>query len=195
MNIASLVLAAFLPLFFALVNVRWASNAHEGITIEAPGREAHIVDCLSSSQQARLRFELRLCRKRSGWVDHCQDARGELHTARYDEVNESYRVVSDRFGDDLEPTAVNVASRTEAVRLTRNVQNLPLHFLVRDEPDLLNHPQAYLQIRTVFMCRGNSSRPLAHLSRIITLGLIDTVEDRSDWQDFTLSQHQVFRPR
>lgn len=194
MNIASILVAPLLSLF-ALLQVRWATHDRQGITIESPDREPEIIICLESSQQARLRFEIRLCRRRSGWVDHCEDSRGELHTARYDDVNESYRVVSDRFGDELEPTAVNVPSRTEAVRLTRTLQNLPLNFLLREEPELLSNSNAYLQIRTIFICRGGSSRPLAHLSRILTLGLVDTVEDRSDWEDFTLTPQKVIAPR
>jgi hypothetical protein len=193
-NIALIFVTPLLPLL-ALLQVRWSTHDQQGITIEAPDREAQIIECLESSQQARLRFEVRLCRKRSGWLDHCEDPRGELHTARYDDVNESYRVVSDRFGDELEPTAVNVPSRTEAVRLTRTLQNLPLNFLLREEPELLGHSNAYLQIRTIFICRGGSSRPLAHLSRILTLGLVDTVEDRTDWEDFTLTPQKIIAPR
>ncbi len=195
MNVVSLILAPFFSLIFALLQVRWSSHAQHGITIEAADREAQIIECLSASQQARLRFEIRLCRRRSGWTDHCEDARGELHTTRYDDVNESYRVVSDRFGDELEPIAVNVASRTEAVRLSRTLQDLPLSFLLRDEPELLSNPSTYLQIRTIFVCRGGTSRPLAHLSRILTLGLVDTVEDRSDWEDFTLTPQRTITPR
>jgi len=194
-NLVSIILAPFFSLVFALLQVRWASHAQQGITIEAPDRETQIIECLGSSQQARLRFEIRLCRRRSGWMDQCEDSRSELHTARYDDVNESYRVVSDRFGDELEPTAVNVQSRTEAVRLSRTLQNIPLDFLLRDEPELLSNPNAYLQIRTIFMCRGGTSRPLAHLSRILTLGLVDNVEDRSDWEDFTLTPQKVLAPR
>jgi hypothetical protein len=194
-NVVALLLAPYLALTVALLQVRWSTHSQEGITIEAPSREQQIIDCLGSSQQARLRFEIRLCRKRSGWLDHCEDARSELHTARYDDVNESYRVVSDRFGDDLEPIAVNVGSRTEAVRLSRTLQSLPLGFLLREEPELLSNPNTYLQIRTIFVCRGSTSRPLAHLSRILTLGLVDTVEDRSDWEDFTLSTKNTITPR
>lgn len=195
MNTLALLLTSYLSLIAALVDVRWSTPSQHGITIEAPSREAEVIACLESSQQARLRFEVRVCRRRSGWLDYCEESRGALHTAQYDEVLESYRVVSDRFGDDLEPTAVGIPSRTEAVRTTRTLVNLPLSFLVRDEPEILNNPNAYLQIRTVFICRGGSSRTLAHLSRVLTLGIINNVEDRSDWQDFTLTSHTGFSPR
>jgi hypothetical protein len=193
--IVSAVLSSAFFLVSAIIGVRWSTPAQHGITIEAPARESDIVACLETSQQARLRFEVRVCRRRSGWLDYCEESRSELHTAQFDEVLESYRVVSDRFGDDREPTAVGVPSRTEAVRLARTLQNIPLSFLVRDEPDILNNPNAYLQVRTVFICRGGSSRPIAHLSRVLTLGIVNNVEDRSEWEDFTLTSHTGITPR
>jgi hypothetical protein len=111
-----------------------------------------------------------------------------LHTVTYDEVTESYRVVSDRLNDEQEPIALEISSRSEAVRLVTSLENLPLSFLTREEPDMLGHSGAYVQVRTVFTCRGNSSRPFTHLSRILTFGLLNNVEERSDWFDFALHQ-------
>jgi hypothetical protein len=174
----------------ALLQVRWSTPSEQGLRIEALDREQDIIECLESSHQARLRFEMRLCRRRSGWLDYCEEARSELHTAQFDEVTESYRVVSDRFGDESESTAVEVPARQEAVKVTRTLPNMPLSFMLRDEPSILDNPNAYLQIRTIFICRGGISRTIAHLSRVLTLGLVNNVEDRSDWEDFPLKGYQ-----
>jgi hypothetical protein len=189
--VASVFHIMFLPaLIFvsAMLQVRWTTPLQTSLTIEAFDREDQVVECLESTLQARIRFEVRVCRRRSGWLDHCEDARTELHTAEFDEVTESYRVVSDRLGDEAEAIAVGLPTRTEAVKAIRTLDNFPLAFLIRDEREILSNSKAYLQIRTIFTCRGGNNRTLAHLSRILTLGLLNTVEDRSDWSDFSLSQ-------
>lgn len=195
MHVFSLNIAPLITLALALINVRWSTPLQHGITIEAPERQQQINECLESSLQARVRFEIRLCRRRSGWLDYCEDARSELHTAQFDEVTESYRVVSDRLDDELDSTAVGVPTRSEAVALTQTLHDMPLRFLLREEPEILSHPNVYLQIRTIFACRGGTSRTFAHLSRVLTLGLVNNVEDRSDWEDFTLTSQRTIAPR
>jgi hypothetical protein len=171
---------------FTLVDVTWHTQQQQSVNIKAQSRDSEVLECLSEELKAKLRFEVRLCRRRSGWVDFCEDSRSELHTVTYDEVTESYRVVSDRLDDEQEPISIEVPSRPEAVRLVTTVDNLKLNFLTRDEPLLTEHEKSYLQIRTIFTCRGNSARPFAHISRIFTLGLLNNVEDRSEWEDFAL---------
>lgn len=171
---------------FALVDVTWHTQNQQAINIKAQHRQSAVLECLDEELKAKLRFEFRVCRRRSGWVDFCEESRSELHTVTYDEVTESYRVVSDRLDDDQEPISIEVPSRSEAVRLVTTVDNLRLYFLTREEPAISDHEDSYLQIRTIFNCRGNSSRPFAHISRILTFGLLNTVEDRSEWEDFAL---------
>jgi hypothetical protein len=178
--------AAILTIVTGLVQVNWASPDEAAISIAASERQGEVLECLSSSLQARLRFDVRLCHRRSGWFDGCEESRSELHTVQFDEITESYRVVSDRFGDDLEPVAVGIPARSEAIKVVTNVQDLPLSFLARDEQQLLDRQDTYVQVRTIFVCRGEVNRTLAHLSRVITLGLVNVVEDSSGWSDFDL---------
>jgi hypothetical protein len=178
--------AAILTVVIGLVQVNWASPEKAAISIAAPERQPEILECLSSALQARVRFDVRLCHRRSGWFDGCEESRSELHTVQFDEITESYRVVSDRFGDDLEPVAVGIPARSEAIKVATSLQDLPLTFLARDEQQLLDQQDTYIQVRTIFVCRGEVNRTLAHLSRIITLGLVNVVEDSSGWSDFEL---------
>lgn len=174
-------------LAFATLQVRWTDHARASITVVAAERQEEILECLDEGLEARLRFEARLCHRRSMWLDGCEDARSELHTVRFDEITESYRVVSDRLQDDTEPTAVGAPAKSEALRVVTTLHDMPLEFLARERPDLLNAPDAYIQVRTIFVCRGSVNRTLAHLSRVITLGLVNAVEDRSSWSDFNLT--------
>lgn len=170
----------------ALLQVAWSAKEQLALTVSAQDRQEDVRECLDASLQARVRFEMRLCQRRESWFDGCEDARFEIHTIQFDEVTESYRVVSDRIGDKLEATAVGVPARAEAVRSALTIQEIPLEFLARDNPELLGRPGTYLQVRSGVSCRGGGPRMFAHLSRILTLGLVNTVEDRSGWQDFTL---------
>jgi hypothetical protein len=170
----------------AALQVSWATNDQYGLTIVALERQEEVRECLEASLLARVRFEARLCHRRRNWFDGCEDTRSEVHTIQFDEVTESYRVVSDRLGDKLEATAVGVPSRAEAVKLTLTVPQMPLEFLARDNPAVLWQEGTYVQVRTGISCRGGGPRMFAHLSRILTLGLVNTVESRSSWHDFTL---------
>ncbi len=184
--VQGILIAPILVGAFALVDVTWHTQQQKAINIKAQSRGSEVLECLAEELKAKLRFEIRLCRRRAGWLDFCEDSRSELHTVTYDEVTESYRVVSDRLDDEQEPISIEVPSRPEAVRLVTTVDNLKLNFLTRDEPHLTEQENSYLQIRTIFTCRGNSSRPFAHVSRFLTFGLLNTVEDRSEWEDFAL---------
>lgn len=183
-NIFSLVL--LLGLVFPSLDVRWTSSLEDAVAIVAEDRVGVVQECLNESHQARVRFELQLCRRRSGWFDYCEAPRAELHTAMFDPVTESYRVVSDRLGDELEPTAIGIPIRSESIRALVSIRKFPISFLLREEFDLPEHPGAYLRVRTVFKCREGGVRAFAHLSRFLTLGIINTVEDFSSWKEFSL---------
>jgi hypothetical protein len=192
------------PLFAALVGifaltapflrVSWTSHDMDALTVQADGLKESIVECLTEGRQALVRFEVRLCRRRSGWLDRCETPRTELRTVEYDGITESYRVVSDRFGDLPEATAVGVPSRDEATRMVVTSDSFPLSFLERDEPGLVKNPKAYAAVRTIYRCKGSSTRTFAHLSRLLTFGLLNVVESVSDWHDFSLAPEDAVSP-
>ncbi len=187
-RVFGLTAVPLLSLALALVDIRWHGDNRKGLDITAAERRVDVAGCLEESMKARLRFEARICRRRSGWFDYCREPRFEAHTVTYDEVTESYRVVIDRLDDKQEPTAVEISSRDEAVGLVIAVEDLRLSFLAGSEIELLEDRDSYLQIRTIFSCRGNSSRPFAHISRFLTFGLLNNLEDRSEWQDLKLDE-------
>lgn len=170
----------------SFLSVSWSSWEKESVTIRAPGLEGAVVECLNSAMQAHVRFEAQLCRRRVGWIDRCEAARSELHTIKYDGITESYRVVSDRFGDSLDAMAVGIPARAEAIRAELSFENLSLRFLGREQEELIKHPAAYISARTIFRCKGGSNRTLAHLSQFLTLGLVNVVESTSEWFEFSL---------
>ena len=127
-----------------------------------------------------------MCRKRSSWLDSCATSRSEHHSVGFDAVTESYRVVSDRHDDAAEPVAVGFPNRAEAVKAASVVQDLSLSFLAHDESELIDHSRAYIQARTVVVCKGSVNRAVAQLSQILTLGIVNVVESDSGWHDFVV---------
>ena len=174
---------------FALpaVDVTWSSRAESNaLTVHAHGVSNDVTECLDRVKEARLRFEVRLCSHRSAWFDTCKGVRSEVHSVEYEPISEAYRVITDRFGDEEERLAVGVPTIRDALRSVTTMENLPLRFLARGEELLIDETGAYVQVRTVFSCRGGVNRTLARLSQVLTLGIVNVVEETSEWHDFEL---------
>jgi len=166
--------------------VNWVDSSMTSVTIRATGVEEEMIECLEAGREAKLRFEVRLCRKRSSWLDTCAQERTQRHSVSFDSITESYKVMTDRLGDEVDPVAEEFPIRTDAIIATITAEKLPLSFLARDEEDLLSLDRAYLQARTVFMCKGGVNRTVAHLSQILTFGIVNVVESDSGWTDFSV---------
>lgn len=189
------ILVSLLAMGSTFFQVHWVDSSMTSVTIRAVGVEEEMAECLEAGREAKLRFEMRLCRKRSSWLDACAEERTQHHAVSFDSITESYKVVSDRLGDDVDPVAVEIPSRTDAITATVTAENLPLSFLARDEENLLSHDKAYLQARTVFACKGSVNRTVAHLSQILTLGIVNVVESDSGWMDFSVHPKLGGEPR
>jgi len=189
------VLIGLLSMGSTFFQVHWVDSSKTSVSIRAVGVEEEVAECLEAGREAKLRFEMRLCRKRSSWLDACAEERTEHHAVSFDSITESYKVVSDRLGDEVDPVAVEIPSRTDAIVATVTAENLPLSFLVRDEENLLSHDKAYLQARTVLACKGSVNRTVGHLSQILTLGIINVVEADSGWMDFSVHPKEGGEPQ
>lgn len=189
------ILISLLAMGSTFFQVNWVDSTMTSITLRATGVEQEMAECLDAGREAKLRFEMRLCRKRTSWLDACAQERTQHHSVSFDSITESYKVVSDRLGDDVDPVAVEVPSQKDAITATITADKLPLSFLARDEDDLLGHDRAYLQARTVFVCKGSVNRTVANLSQILTFGIVNVVESDSGWMDFSVRQKQGSEPQ
>ena len=189
------LLVILLAMGSTFFQVHWVDTSLTSVTMRAVGVEGEMVECLEAGREAKLRFEMRLCRKRSNWLDACAEERTQHHAVSFDSITESYKVVSDRLGDEVDPVAVEIPSRTDAIIATSTAENIPLSFLARDEENLLSNDKAYLQARTVFACNGSVNRTVAHLSQILTLGIVNVVESDSGWVDFAVHPTLGGEPR
>lgn len=182
---------ALLAMASTYFQVVWVDSSHTSVTIRASGAEQEVEECLEGGREAKLRFQFRLCRKRQSWLDACGSERTQHQAISYDSITESYKVVSDRLGDDLDPIAVGVPSRKDAVNASLTVENIALSFLAGDEAELVGHERGYLQARALFICKGSVNRTLAQLSQILTFGIVNVVESDSGWLDFTVHPQKI----
>lgn len=189
------ILIGLLTMGSTFFQVHWVDSSMTSVTIRATGVEEEMAECLEAGREAKLRFEMRLCRKRSSWLDACAQERTQHHSVSFDSITESYKVVTDRLGDEVDPVSVEIPSQKDAIVATVTAENLPLSFLARDEENLLSHDRAYLQARTVFVCKGSVNRTVEHLSQILTFGIVNVVESDSGWMDFSVRPKENGEPR
>jgi hypothetical protein len=156
------------------------------VTLRATGSEEEVRTCLDASREAKLVFEMRLCRHRGSWLDACADIHTEKRSVSFDAISESFRVVSDRIGDGEDPVARGVPSKVDAIEAAITAEGVPLELLSRGRDEILNHARAYAQFRAIFSCKGSVNRTFARLSQIVTLGLVNVVESDSGWIDFVV---------
>lgn len=166
--------------------VSWTDGSQAAVSIKAEGLRPAIEECLDSGREAKVRLQMRLCRKRSSWFDACAIERSEHHSINYDIITESYRVTSDRHGDESNPVVVGVPDRRQAVDATIAADKVALEFLARGDPEIVWQEQSYFQARAVLLCKGSVNRTFAQLSQIVTLGLVNVKEEDSGWLDFPI---------
>jgi hypothetical protein len=186
-----LILVALLGMASTYFQVVWVDSSHTAVTIRAPGARQEVAECLEGGREAKLRFQVRLCRKRQSWLDACASERTQHHSISYDSITESYKVIKDRLGDDADPVAVGMPSREDAVNAAISAENVPFSFLARDESNLLGHEQGYLQARMIFVCKGSINRTIGQLSQILTFGILNVVESDSGWLDFSVHSRKA----
>ncbi len=180
------IFIGFLAMGTSFFQVNWVDSTMTSVTIRATGVEEEMAECLEGGREAKLRFEMRLCRKRSSWLDACADQRTQHNSVSFDSITESYKVVTDRLGDEVDPVAVEIPSQRDAIVATVAAEGLPLSFLARDDANLLSHDRSYLQARAVFVCKGSVNRTVANLSQILNFGIVNVVESDSGWMDFSV---------
>ena len=181
-------LSALILLIFAFPEPRmnWVDKLTGAVRIEVPGDQELLSRCIESGLQLRFRFQFRLCRKRTGWLDGCGDDVKEVHTMQFDPASESYRVEIDRFGDADDPVATTVAGLVEARKMVAAVPDLALDDLGGDSKSL--KPRSYIGVRVVADCKGGLDSMMLELSNIVTFGLVRIDRFDSGWVAFELNE-------
>ena len=142
--------------------------------------------CLNGGLEIRYRFEFQLCRHRSAWFDSCEEVRRAINRVQYDPITSNYTVKQDVHRDGKDPDQRSIRQREKALRLAGELPPLDLSFIARGENDYLYEADSYLSVRLQINCEGAFNKTLARISQFLTLGLVETLEYDSGWQDVYL---------
>ena len=180
------VLAFPRPLAFPDPKVNWAEQ-DKSVNVEVAGREELLNRCIESGLEVRYRFDLKFCRRRSIWFDKCKSTITEIHSMQFDPISESYKVATDRHGDNDAPISFSVSSAAEALTDASSLQKFPVAVLLKGR-ELPDNGDNYIGVRVVADCKGGLDSSLLDLSYFLTLGLVKVDRFDSGWIAFRLSK-------
>lgn len=178
---------AWLSIVFAypVPIVNWVNPS--AIRVQAVGGEELLDRCIKSGIEVRYRYEMRYCRRRSGWFDDCRADRVEIRSIQYEPVNEGYQVIVDRLGDDQDPEKVAYPSLADAMQVVSVIEDVPLEFLFRGELDpQVRTNKDYVGVRIISDCKESFGSRLLDISYLFTFGLVKINRYDSGWIAFKL---------
>jgi hypothetical protein len=186
MSFVSLILS--LPLVFALPDplVSWTNAEHDAVKVEVAPSDELVSQCLDAGLEVRVRYEMRVCRRRVMWADSCEERRVQIHTVQYDPIREGYRVSADRLGDTSAPKVNLVAERFAALSLVFRIPELRLQDIGFSIEQFPMRKAPFFGVRALADCKGDYNETLARISSFLTLGLIDFGSSDSGWVDFRI---------
>lgn len=188
MSLLSLFVA--LPIIFALPDpmVSWSNAEHTAVRVEVVPRDEFVTQCLNAGLEVRVRYELRMCRRRVLWADSCEERRVQIQTMQFDPIREGYRVSTDRLGDTSSPKVSVVPEQVAAMSLAFRIPELLLADLGFSADQFPADRTPFFGVRAVADCKGDYNETLARISSFLTLGLIDFGSSDSGWVDFRINE-------
>jgi len=180
-----LVLAAPQP------QVTWEGPDRDDVQIRLQGQDDMVEHCINGSLEVRYRYRLQLCRRRTAWLDSCYKDKAIIRRMQYDPISETYKITSDFLGDDKEPEQKTFNSLVEATQALASIKSVPISYLSGEDEDFEIKPRTYLSVKVQSNCKGVSSRVIAGISYVLTLGMVSTSGFDTGWIDFTLIPDSV----
>ncbi|RIL03893.1 MAG: hypothetical protein DCC75_12810 [Proteobacteria bacterium] len=172
------------------VQLDWADAKFDQLKVSVSNYDQAMQQCIKSGMELRNRFEMRWCKRRRFWLDNCADLRVEVRSLKFDPISESYRVITDRIGDELEPSSVSLDTPEEALKRISIIEDLTLDFLSAGAQGR-QQGRSYVGMRLLTDCRGEYNETLARISYFLSLGAIKSAGYDSGWIDFELGQGAV----
>lgn len=183
---ASLIALVTLLLGAPVVTLKWASATQEAVRVELAQHDELLEKCARGGIEVRFRYQVRVCRRRSMWLDSCGDELELIRSLKLDPISQLYRVTSDQIGDKLPAKALMVGTLEEALARVSTLERIELAQLDRGDR-ALSRPRGYLSVRTVSDCKGEYNKIAVGISTVLTLGLIEVGSFDTGWVDFNLT--------
>ncbi len=163
------------PLFLLTSDfqINWLSGQRDTVRVQYKGdRTDFIRSCVRNELKVRYRYDIQLCKRRSWWLNACQDARRYVSTMEYDPITESYAVSQDALFDDLDGGVRRFNSFDEAIAALSRISEVKLADLSATDPVFLQSSRLVIAVRVVADCRGDYNRLFADISSFVTFGFV-----------------------
>lgn len=171
-------------LFSPKVALHWVDSFRDSVAIQVSGGDQYLSSCLERGREAKVVYEVELCKRKPNWFDSCELKTTETHILQGDPLTGSYRLTSDRIGDKLPAVSSEIGDGEIALTRLQQVDRLPLTFFERKSGE--KTIESYLSVRVRLRCPSKLVRVMSNLSSLLTLGLVDFDEEESGWIDFQL---------
>lgn len=168
------------------LDVRWAAPSRDSLNVSVQGTDNYIYQCLDSGLELRYRFQLKLCRRRTGWVDGCEETRMVTHRVQYDPISQNYTIVYDTHGDEEGPSRIVVGSSAEALEGLSSLRVIEIEGLPRDAERIIDPKKSYVSVRVTAECRGEGTDIIAQIPYILSFGAFNPSVSDSGWVAFDL---------
>jgi len=163
------------------VSLRWVlKNDTKHIQASLTGGEDIIETCVNNGLELRLKYEIKVCVRRVGWFNKCEEPVLATRTLDYDPIGERYRAKQDIRGDKKDPEESTISSQETAISFVRIANKIPMNILVD------NQRADYLRARVLGECRGSGTRTLERLSSFLSFGIITTPGFETNWTNFEI---------
>ena len=167
------------------VNVNWSPG--QSVTVQVQGLKDEIAACTQNGLEARLRFDVQVCSRRSLWLDHCSETHKARHGLLFDPITETYQLNFDRLYDQEGPRAISETSLDRAVEKLSVLREVAVSEL---DQQWEGRRRPYLHVRVRSDCKGEYNETIDRISSFVTLGLISMSGYDSGWQSFDLEKSQ-----
>lgn len=179
-----------LPVLFGFteLSVTWVQKEKGTLSLHVSEHDPMMQECEKSGSQVYYRYEYKLCRRRTLWLDSCEDTVVATRTLTWDPISDSYTVTSDTLGDTHASSTATFTTYAEALEDLASVREVSLPDFLKLDPE--RKQRSYLRARLKFVCKGQTSATLDRISSIMTLGLVSVGTADSGWIDFPLASDQ-----
>jgi len=177
-----------LPILFMqpTLSMQWLDSNRQSVVIKMEGVDERWQQCVASGFQARCRIEVKVCRRRKSWLDHCTEAMVLKRGIESDPVSGLVKATSDVVGDKEDPESVGHENYTAALSSLLAPFEVSLDQLAKREPEILKEKKVYLSAQVVSACRGEVNPMLRRLSQFLSFGLLDLQDRSGGWIDFEI---------
>jgi hypothetical protein len=171
------------------ISLDWkGGESHEFQFIFREASEPCKDELVKGSREVQYRFMIQGCDSSPLLGRDCGRVIREIHHIRFDPITESYKVMTDRLGDDFEPRSVTFKTIDEALGFAQRIDSVTFETIRARSPGIKfeGNAKAFIRAKVIAECKDSLGEVLSWIPHIITLGIIDRTDYDSGWYNFSI---------